>query len=189
MIVLFFRQSHYISYRKLVDDRAAEIRSKAAAVISSTPRKRRKPQLLDGAFVGLSQLSKLIDVHKEREIESRAPKRSLYRAESPRTDSNPPTPFDLLLQHKDFATPDSPLTPSKKPKIRVRKSPDNLTGTSGLTKSKSAPLTVVVISDDEDDEDVAPDTEVLTVKTKISDLFQLLNDCRRDVSLIPDLLK
>ncbi|KAE9406986.1 hypothetical protein BT96DRAFT_1014397, partial [Gymnopus androsaceus JB14] len=160
---------------KLIDSRIVEIQSNATAAISSTPRKRKKP----------SKKERIPNEH-DTEIDSNIRKRSLYRADSdtPRTDSNPPTPFDSMLQRKEM---DSPTTPSKKPgacrKNRLQNSPDKTDITSGTTKSEAGPPTVIIIPDDDEEEDVMPKIEVSKVTKKIPELFQLLNDCRREMSV------
>ncbi|KAJ4480434.1 hypothetical protein C8J55DRAFT_64133 [Lentinula edodes] len=112
---------------------------------------------------------------------SNTPKRSLYRTEASPVRSTPATPFDLLLEHKDIAIPDSPQTPTRKPgltKIRSEGTPKVVANTSDILKSKKfTSTTVIIISDDEDESVPAMDP----VKD-MPDLLKELNRFRRKLS-------
>ncbi|KAJ3881519.1 hypothetical protein F5051DRAFT_397085 [Lentinula edodes] len=112
---------------------------------------------------------------------SNTPKRSLYRTDASPVRSTPATPFDLLLEHKDIAVPDSPQTPTRKPgltKIRSEGTQKVVAKTSNILQSeKIVSTTVIIISDDEDESVPAMDPV-----NEMPNLFKELNRFRRKLS-------
>ncbi|KAJ3902700.1 hypothetical protein F5879DRAFT_213124 [Lentinula edodes] len=112
---------------------------------------------------------------------SNTPKRSLYRTDASPVRSTPATPFDLLLEHKDMAVPDSPQTPTRKPgltRIRSEGTQKVVANTSNILKSgKIVSTTVIIISDDEDESVPAMDPV-----NEMPNLFKELNRFRRKLS-------
>ncbi|KAJ3937401.1 MAG: hypothetical protein NXY57DRAFT_956378 [Lentinula lateritia] len=112
---------------------------------------------------------------------SNTPKRSLYRTDASPVRSTPATPFDLLLEHKDIAAPDSPQTPTRNPgftKIRSEGTQKVVANTSNILKSeKIISTTVIIISDDEDESVTAMDPV-----NEMPNLFKDLNRFRRKLS-------
>ncbi|KAF9070329.1 hypothetical protein BDP27DRAFT_620177 [Rhodocollybia butyracea] len=173
---------------------------------SSTPRKVKRPrtQVPDGKVSRGMNIQKTraparrvnqVKNAKEPSMEvttgSNLPKQrfSLYRADAPSPDPNPPTPFDLLLQHQDMAVPDCLQTSSTR-MMSESSTSTTLAVQTPISRVKSS--SPVIISDSEEEDDIVQVMpKKFDTKTPISpDVFQKLNAHRIKLStsrgLLPD---